>query len=195
MTADSQPSPLVHQPRAEAETLPLSTEALAQEILELKLEILSASDQQAERMARVRSQVRWLIIALLVTIFGGGGLFAFLTWQQHRQITTLQQDWQVLVASRQDLATLQGELDDLQSSLPTDLAANWNDLQAQTADLETQLDRLETAQTSQGETVTELTALMDNRQAAIAALTQALTALVDPPQPEPTPDPPTDAES
>jgi uncharacterized coiled-coil protein SlyX len=193
MTADSQPSPLVHQSRSDVETPPLSTEALAQEILELKLEILSASDQQAERMARVRSQVRWLIIALLVTIFGGGGVFALLTWQQHRQITTLQQDWQVLVASRQDLAALQDELTDLQTSLPTDLAANWNDLQTKTADLETQLDRLATTQTTQAETVTELTALMDNRQAAIAALTQALTALVDPPPPE-TPAPPTEEE-
>jgi predicted PurR-regulated permease PerM len=174
--------------------MPLSTEALAQEILELKLEILSASDQQAERMARVRSQVRWLIIALLVTIFGGGGLFAFLTWQQHRQITTLQQDWQVLVASRQDLATLQDELDELQTSLPTDLAANWNELQTQTADLATQLDTLETAQSTQAETLSQLTTSISNRQQAIAALTQALTTLVDPPAPE-TPAPPTDEES
>ncbi len=178
---------------------PQRLDALAQEVLELKLVSLSETEDFGHEIHRLRHQINWLIGLFVVVVAVMGGTLTWLAFNLRAEQSRMAQDLSSVVATSADvdrLATLERQVDDLVDQLPADLASQFTALetqvQAQMGELEDEVSTLSSSVNTRRQTISILArALQDLIEAEESGISPEVETLAPVPEAEATPDPET----
>lgn len=158
-------------PRYEAPN-PQRLDALAQEVLELKLVSLAETEDFGHEIHRLRHQINWLIGLFVVVVAVMGGTLTWLAFNLRAEQSRIAQDLSSVVATSADvdrLATLERQVDDLVDRLPADLASQFTALETQ---VQSQVGELE-------DEVSTLSSSVNTRRQTISILARTLQDLIE----------------